>query len=101
MSHPQGEKAPTIPARRCKGCGHIETKNVEGAFRCGRCGGTEFNLYLPDQPGADRPRPAAPVPVTPLKPVAKPNTCQRCGAPVHTAEEGQYCERCLRALDLD
>lgn len=34
-------------ARRCSGCGHIETKNLEGVFHCASCGSTGYTLYVP------------------------------------------------------
>lgn len=91
----------TTPGRRCLGCGHVETKSVEGG-RCANCGGSRSVPYDPDPapvyrqtvppPNDKGEAPAPPVAKVPERPEAHA-LCAECGrwAPVPGSV---YCPVC-------
>lgn len=97
----------TSSAWRCLGCGHIETNGRQD--QCGNCGAREVERYTPPDlehllMPAPEPEPLAepdPPAVAARRFPVRHNECERCGTPVNTDEEGVFCERCQRALDLD
>ena len=97
----------TSPAWRCLGCGHVETNGRQD--RCGNCGAREVERYEPPElTHLVRPPPEigpAPEPDPPAVAArrfpARHNECERCGSPVDTDDEGAFCGKCRRALDLD
>ena len=91
-------------ARRCSGCGHIETKNTDGGFRCASCGSTSYTLYVPPEEGNPALVPAGSYERPQFKRVEYErgkNECARCGASLTDPEESAYCDKCEKYLDLD
>ena len=86
-------------ARRCSGCGHIETKNLDGGFHCASCGSKSYTLYVPPEETA--------LPSVPAERQGwvqyerDKGECVRCGAPLLDPEKSAYCPKCEKYLDLD
>ena len=91
-------------ARRCSGCGHIETKQTEGNFHCASCGSVSYTLYEP--PGGQYFSPAPlenyeRVERKPLEYKRGKNECTRCGSKLDNPDGSAYCANCEKYLGLD
>ena len=84
-------------ARRCVGCGHIETKQVCGPFSCASCGSAGFTAYTPPSLG----HPAGLWEEAGVPSAGRADyECLRCGGKVASPQESRYCPKCERYLGL-